>query len=665
MKKQFVLFFLVLTFVSLNALADYYPRTTIAELFTATWCDYCPLAYEGLDSVHTQYDPSEFLSARFYSSSSNGGYSIPEYSDRRNYYNVQYLPTVFFNGSNKFIGGHPVIATGLPFQEVVNKEVFRASPIKVEVLSFNTQTGEISAQVTMKSQTEAIANARLRFYLVENNIEEDVTHCVKDIMEVGFNLSGAGQTFSSTQTFDTSLVGDLNNCQAYVFVQNPDKAVLNACSSIPLPEYKIRAALKEPLIFIGNTNELVNGPEFTIFNLGSAAAVNISIVVDEAPEGELSLTFCDDNNCFPGAYDFNLSSGGTKTFHASLQSAQPGMIKFHFLVSSPNISTPLIIPFTFISRDTEVLIVDSNLNPFVGLYKTALDSLQISNGIWDISLAKLTPEIASEFDNLIWSVNKVPPLFDSQDKTTISQFLDSGNKNLFLSGLDVVSDIGFSESLNYDLNFVNNYLHANFVEFSPELQELSGIVGTIMEGLTLNLAGGDGSNNPGYLTGIEPFGASSVSLFSFPYNYKAAVSAQHGTSKVVFFAFDYDSINNASSRLSVMQKIMEYFNVLVDVNDPNTPMLSKSQLNTIYPNPFNPVTTISYTVAKAGETELSVYNIKGQKVKTLLSQNSTAGNYKVTWKGETDAGKQVSSGVYFVKMHTVDSQSMKKIVLMK
>lgn len=55
---------------------DAYPKTTLAEDATATWCTYCPYAYQGLEVVHSNYDWSEFASVRYYASS--GSYGSPE-----------------------------------------------------------------------------------------------------------------------------------------------------------------------------------------------------------------------------------------------------------------------------------------------------------------------------------------------------------------------------------------------------------------------------------------------------------------------------------------------------------------------------------------------------------------------------------------------------------
>ena len=85
-----------------------------------------------------------------------------------------------------------------------------------------------------------------------------------------------------------------------------------------------------------------------------------------------------------------------------------------------------------------------------------------------------------------------------------------------------------------------------------------------------------------------------------------------------------------------------------------------------YPNPFNPETTISFSITdNTKNTELTIYNLKGQKVKTLINEKLPAGNHQVVWDGKGENGKSVSSGIYFYKMNTNKYTSTKKMILMK
>lgn len=85
-----------------------------------------------------------------------------------------------------------------------------------------------------------------------------------------------------------------------------------------------------------------------------------------------------------------------------------------------------------------------------------------------------------------------------------------------------------------------------------------------------------------------------------------------------------------------------------------------------YPNPFNLETTIRYYLPVSSRVSISIYNLKGQLVKTLLSREmKSKGNHSVCWNGKDQHGKTVSSGVYLCKLETERNQLVKKLVVLK
>ena len=93
-----------------------------------------------------------------------------------------------------------------------------------------------------------------------------------------------------------------------------------------------------------------------------------------------------------------------------------------------------------------------------------------------------------------------------------------------------------------------------------------------------------------------------------------------------------------------------------------------------YPNPFNPETTIEFSIGspssirgdKGGvNVRLDIYNIKGQRIKTLLDENVSSGKHQVIWNGTDEAGRTVGSGIYFYQLKTEEFTQTKKMVLLK
>lgn len=98
----------------------------------------------------------------------------------------------------------------------------------------------------------------------------------------------------------------------------------------------------------------------------------------------------------------------------------------------------------------------------------------------------------------------------------------------------------------------------------------------------------------------------------------------------------------------------------IDNNIPATYDISQN-----YPNPFNPSTEIKFAVPKTERVRIAIYNSIGKLVRVLVDDNFTPGYYKVTWNGEDNNGKKVSSGVYLYRMETPSFSETKKMVLLK
>ncbi len=88
-------------------------------------------------------------------------------------------------------------------------------------------------------------------------------------------------------------------------------------------------------------------------------------------------------------------------------------------------------------------------------------------------------------------------------------------------------------------------------------------------------------------------------------------------------------------------------------------------LNGNYPNPFNPETTIKFNLKENSKVTIEIYNIKGQKVKTLMNDVKNAGYHSVIWDGKDDKGKNVTSGIFLYRMKADKYSSTRKMILLK
>ncbi|MDP2960813.1 MAG: FlgD immunoglobulin-like domain containing protein, partial [candidate division Zixibacteria bacterium] len=118
---------------------------------------------------------------------------------------------------------------------------------------------------------------------------------------------------------------------------------------------------------------------------------------------------------------------------------------------------------------------------------------------------------------------------------------------------------------------------------------------------------------------------------------------------------------------------IKYYDLRTEVESPEEPLVPTNySLGQNYPNPFNPATTIPFQVyslefgvGRPIRTTLTVYNILGQRVRTLVDENKLPGRYEVIWDGKDEKGKEVSSGIYFYRLEIGGSKETEKMVLLK
>jgi len=102
----------------------------------------------------------------------------------------------------------------------------------------------------------------------------------------------------------------------------------------------------------------------------------------------------------------------------------------------------------------------------------------------------------------------------------------------------------------------------------------------------------------------------------------------------------------------------------VVANDDPVELEAGWELN-VYPNPFNPSTTIAFNIPETGRARVSIYNVKGQIVKDLLNAELTRGDHSLVWDGRDENNFSVASGIYFIKLESGGKTSIRKAMLVK
>jgi len=96
-----------------------------------------------------------------------------------------------------------------------------------------------------------------------------------------------------------------------------------------------------------------------------------------------------------------------------------------------------------------------------------------------------------------------------------------------------------------------------------------------------------------------------------------------------------------------------------------TPLPTTTALLGNFPNPFNPSTTIQLQIKKSAPVSVDVFNMRGQKVKTLVRENLDAGTHSYEWNGTNNESQTVASGIYFYTVHIGSFCQTRRMILMK
>ncbi|MCB5258279.1 MAG: T9SS type A sorting domain-containing protein, partial [Candidatus Cloacimonetes bacterium] len=90
-----------------------------------------------------------------------------------------------------------------------------------------------------------------------------------------------------------------------------------------------------------------------------------------------------------------------------------------------------------------------------------------------------------------------------------------------------------------------------------------------------------------------------------------------------------------------------------------------TELKSNFPNPFNPSTTIAYSIKETTAVRIEIFNVKGQLVRTLVNEVKTAGNYKIDFDGLDNNHRQLASGIYFCRMQAGNYSKTHKMLMLK
>jgi len=283
-----------------------------------------------------------------------------------------------------------------------------------------------------------------------------------------------------------------------------------------------------------------------------------------------------------------------------------------------------------------------------------------------------------EYDAVIWVLgdeSTEDSTFAPSEQALVTAYLEAGG-NLFLSGSEVGYDL-IEMGSTADIEFYNQILQADYLADDAGVNSALGVSGTIFAGLDITFDDGAHGiypeNSP---DAIAPWGNSVINLTYQGFSFGAGIEYQ-GTfgsgsqeGRLVYLGFPFETIYPESTRTAVMGRALGFFGLTTPVEPgmaDDSLLPGEFALYQNYPNPFNPTTTIAFTLPGHGarHTTLRIYNILGQRMRTLLDARLEPGCHIATWDGRDDSGQPVSSGVYFYSLRAGSLASRRKMVLLK
>ena len=317
-------------------------------------------------------------------------------------------------------------------------------------------------------------------------------------------------------------------------------------------------------------------------------------------------------------------------------------------------------------------------HPFALTHCRVLDALETAfDGCSNEAVADGKVELG-DYDAVVWVLGDESvedSSFAPAEQALITAYLENGG-NLFLSGSEAGYDLAGQGSAA-DSQFYHDILQADLIAGDAESDTVSGLAGTIFEGLSFCFADSSqglyGEEGP---DAIEPSEGGQANLTYAGTSYHAGLEYTgpfgSGTApgRLVYLGFPFETILADSIRTEVMDRVLDYFQITTGAPDQDGPIAAlpgRFALDQNHPNPFNPSTTITFSIPgpAPGRTTLKIFNVLGQTVRTLLDGTLEPGAHAAAWNGCDDTGRPASSGIYFYTLRCGRHSRSRKMVLLR
>jgi len=282
-------------------------------------------------------------------------------------------------------------------------------------------------------------------------------------------------------------------------------------------------------------------------------------------------------------------------------------------------------------------------------------------------------------DYILGEESTADETFSTSEQALISSYLRQGGR-LFVSGAEIAWDLDYRGTTS-DKAFIHNFLKASYSADAPGgvsgvYYSATGIPGSMLGDISSTTYdnGTHGTFNVMYPDALIP-GEGSESILRYlnvnthnmgGVNFEGLFPGGTQPGKLVYFGFPFETIYPADSRGAVLHEVLEYLLIAPSaVEDFTSTLPDQFELMQNYPNPFNPSTTLRFGVPEAAHVNVTIFNIRGQMIKTLVADDLSAGWYELVWNGLDGGGQQVATGIYVARLRSGSQGNNVKMLYLK
>lgn len=600
-------------------------------------------------------------------------FQIPETAARANWYEVNSGPWTIFDGEMPgAIGAWETCAEQYAWYDSIYTARWDATgglaPVSIEGLySINGDQLTIDATYHLEDPV-TLTDIRATFFLAESDLYYSSTrtfdHVTRKIYSQNITLTNVGDSIAVQATLTLNPAWNPANFEVIAIVQQASgtKEVYQAAALPFLFDYRMSFAPLLKSVPDGSGEALFAGRVTNV----SALADTLTLSMDAGFGWPVAFQVGSDPTWYADARAFPLAAGDSAAITVKITTDDVKRIGVgNFQCQSAVTERLGSVQLQVYNKAYSILFVDddginSDETPFI----TAFSQLGYLYKDWDVrnDHAGITPTSSNMagFDVVVWQTGYSTTAIGTGAQGALMAYLDTGG-NLYMSNMDLTTTV-------YPPNvFAVNYLGIFSRTLNVKGYTAIGVPGDpITSGMSIPLTFSSEIFNK--VDNIAPT-ATAHTIFRNENGCSNALANQlAGGGRVVFNTIVQAAFSTSSADPNNNETVIERTIVWLTGQDvtstPEGPVVV-SRL-TVAPNPFAGSTDLKFSLspgASAGAVRLTMVDVTGRRVRTLLDGRMTPGTQLLRWNGADDLGRALPSGIYFTRLQTVEGTKTQKVIL--